>query len=280
MPRWRQAYHANCWGPLGGDPVGVTSITRLTYRTFGDMGRAAQEIAAAGYDGIEFFDGNVLDGESDGFATLRRLLADSGLKLVAVYSGANFIFPEILGEELARIERAADAAKALGTEHLVVGGGARRARGTRDADYDQLASGLDKVLALARARGLSAHYHPHLSTIVESPDEVRRIFAKTSIGFCPDTAHLAAAGGIPAELVREHAGRISYVHLKGWRKDPFAFTPIDEGDCDIAAVLQALADIGYDGWITNELDSWPDPQSGARRSRAFLQAQAEKLGAA
>ena len=34
------AYHANCWGPLGGNAVGVTSISELTYRTFGDMGRA------------------------------------------------------------------------------------------------------------------------------------------------------------------------------------------------------------------------------------------------
>mgnify|MGYP000609008925 CR=1 FL=1 len=27
------------------------------------------------------------------------------------------------------------------------------------------------------------------------PEEVRKIFGKTGIGFCPDTAHLAAAGG-------------------------------------------------------------------------------------
>ena len=37
MAAWKLAYHANCWGPLGGDAVGVTSITRLAYRTFGDM---------------------------------------------------------------------------------------------------------------------------------------------------------------------------------------------------------------------------------------------------
>lgn len=278
VPQWRPAYHANCWGPLGGDAVGVTSISRLVYRTFGDMARAAREIAAAGYEGIEFFDGNVLDGETDGFAALKQMLEETRLTLVAVYSGANFIFPDILEEELARIERTADAAKALGAEHLVVGGGARRAKGTREDDYDSLARGLDQVIALAEARGLSAHYHPHLSTMVENPQEVRKVFARTAIGFCPDTAHLAAAGGDPVALIREHAGRISYVHLKGWRRDPFAFTPIDEGDCDNAAVLQALAEIGYSGWITNELDSWPDPQDGARRSRAFLQAQAAKLG--
>ena len=276
MPRWKLAYHANCWGPLGGDAVGVTSITRLAYRTFGDMAQAARDIAAAGYEGIEFFDGNVLDGESDGFAALRRTLAETKLALVAIYSGANFIFADILDEELARITKAADAAQALGAEHLVVGGGARRFDGTRTSDYDALAKALDKVVAIAQARGLTAQYHPHLSTIVENPDEVRTIFGKTAIGFCPDTAHLAAAGGDVAAMVREHADRISYVHLKGWQREPFAFTPVGVGDCDNGAAIQALKAVGYAGWICNELDSWPDPLDGARQSRAFVEAEAAR----
>ena len=57
------AYHANCWGPLGGHPVGVTSIGNLTYMTFADMSEAFADISAAGYTGVEIFDGN-LDGDS------------------------------------------------------------------------------------------------------------------------------------------------------------------------------------------------------------------------
>ena len=273
---WKLAYHANCWGPLGGDAVGVTSIARLAYRTFGDMRQAARDIAAAGYDGIEFFDGNVLDGEADGYAFIRNILAETNLALVALYSGGNFIFPDILPEELARITKAADAAQALGAEHLVVGGGARRFNGTRPADYDALASALDKVVTIADARGLRAQFHPHLSTIVETPDEVRTVFARTGIGFCPDTAHLAAAGGDVAAMVREHAARISYVHLKGWQREPFAFTPVGVGDCDNGAVIRALKDIGYAGWVCNELDSWPDPIGAARASRDFVNAEAAR----
>ena len=93
-------------------------------------------------------------------------------------------------------------------------------------DYDALAHGLERVVKLASSRGLRAHYHPHLSTIVESPEEVRTIFAKVDIGFCPDTAHLAAAGGDVPAMVREHRARISYVHLKGLQRQPFAFTPV------------------------------------------------------
>ena len=269
--RW--AYHANCWGPLGGDPVGVTSITQLTYRTFADMERAFADIAEAGYEGVEVFDGNILDYSADE-KKLKRLLKSTSLRLVAVYSGANFIFDDILGEELGRIERAADAAASAGAEHLVVGGGAKRAKGTKRDDIKKLGAALEKVVRIAEKRGLRAHYHPHLSTIVEGSKEVRRVFKETSIDFCPDTAHLAAAGADVAALIRECADRISYVHLKGFQTKPFAFTPLDTGTLDIKGILAALSDIRFSGWITTELDSWPDPADGARRSLAFLEANA------
>lgn len=268
MQRWRKAYHANCWGPLGGNAVGVTSITQLTYRTFGDMAAAMRDIADAGYEGLELFDGNLLDYSA---ADFRKLLSETGLKLVAVYSGGNFIFDDVLEEELARIRRAADAAAAVGAEHLVVGGGAKRAEGMRDGDYGKLGAALEKVVAIAHDRGLRAHYHPHLSTIVEGPEQVRRIFAESSIDFCPDTAHLAAAGGDPAQMIREHRSRISYVHLKGWQREPFAFTPLDRGDLAIHPIVKALRETAFDGWITTELDSWPDPKEGAVLSMKFLQ---------
>jgi inosose dehydratase len=265
----RFAYQANCWGPLGGNAVGVTSIGQLTYVTFGDIGRAIAEIAAAGYQGVELFDGNVLD-YPGGPAALKAAFANSGVKLVGVYSGANFIFPDILDQELSKIARVADAAAALSAEHLVVGGGAKRLEGEAPGDYERLAAGLEKVSSIAKARSLKAHYHPHLSTIVEGPAQVDRIFSFTSIDFCPDTAHLAAAGGEVPVMIRKHRARISYVHLKGLRREPFAFTPLDEGDLDNGAVIRALAETNYNGWIAIELDAWPDPKGGAERSLAYV----------
>ena len=269
MAAWKKAYHANCWGTLGGNAVGVTSITQLTYRTFGDMEEAIADIAEAGYMGTELFDGNLLDYE-DRLKDLKAVLTRTKIRLVAVYSGGNFIFDDILAEELSRIERAAVAAAALGAEHLVVGGGAKRANGTKRDDIKKLGAALEKVVRIAKKHGLRAHYHPHLTTIVEGPAEVRKVFKETSIDFCPDTAHLAAAGGDVPAMIREHRARISYVHLKGWQKNPFAFTPLDRGTLNMGAIVQALRDISFSGWITAELDSWPDPKEGAIRSMEFL----------
>lgn len=269
MQSWNKAYHANCWGALGGAPVGVTSIKDLYYRTFGDMDRAIADIGAAGYKGIELFDGNLLDYGGKA-AELRNQLAYKGLNLLAVYSGGNFIFPEILREELWRIRKGADLAAELGAQHLVVGGGAQRTTPATDEDYGRLADGLNQVVSIAAERGMTALYHPHLTTMAESPEQIRKVFDLSDIHFCPDTAHLAAGGGDPAKLIIEHADRITYVHLKDFRRDPFAFLPLGEGELHMDAILQALITIKYEGWLLVELDSYDDPKAGAEISMRYL----------
>jgi inosose dehydratase len=260
--RMKLGHQTNSRGVVG-SPVGVTSIKDLFYLASGDMDTAVREIAEAGYQGVEFFDGNLLQ-YPGGPPALKSLLDGLGMRLVAVYSGANFIFPEILGEELWRVEKAAAAAAGLGAEHLVVGGGARRAGGTEQRDYRLLGEGLDRVAGIAEKHGLAASFHPHLGTCVESPEEVENALRGSNIFLCPDTAHLTAGGSDLPRLIRRYAGRIRYVHLKDYVPEPFGFVPLGEGRLDLEAVAGALRDIDYDGWITVETDGYPgDPRESA-----------------
>jgi len=265
----RLAYQTNTWGGGVGHPAGVTSVKDLHYLANGSTEEALEDIAAAGYAGFELFDGNLVqfDAREDAF---RILLERTGLSFVGVYTGANFIFPEILPEELWKIEAVAERAGRLGAEHLVVGGGAVRAAGTEDADYDRLAHGLDRVAEIARRHGLNPSFHPHLGTCAQSPEQIFRVFERTAIGFCPDTAHLEAAGGDSADLIRALGNRIPYVHLKDYRDG--AFLPLGQGALDFGRILETLSAIGYDGWITVELDSWDgSKRDAARMSKAFLE---------
>ena len=265
----RLGHQANSWGGVVGHPVGVTSIKDLFYLTPGDTLATLREVAAAGYDGIELFDGNLAEFAGDP-GRLRSALEESGLALIGTYSGANFVFPEILAEELWRVRKACEWASALGAEHLVLGGGAQRTEPATDTDYERLAAGLDEAAAIADGHGLTATYHPHLSTIAESPEQVARVFERTRIGFCPDTGHLQAGGGDPVELVRTYRERIPYVHIKDIDEGG-GFVPLGEGVLDVAGVIDVLRETGFDGWLTVETDGWPgDPSEGARTSMARL----------
>jgi inosose dehydratase len=265
------SYQTNAWDGVVGHPVGVTSVKDLFYLATGSTEHALREIAAAGYQGVEIFDGNLVEyeGRED---ELGRLLEENGLQLVGTYSGGNFIFPEILEEELWRVEKAATVAAGLGAEHLVVGGGAQRFDGTRDEDYDRLGDALDRVVAIAEAHGLAASFHPHLTTIVETPEQIERVLERSRINFCPDTAHNAAGGGDPVELIRRWSDRIVCVHLKDFRRDPFGFLPLGRGELDFPGMLAALDEAGYDGWITVEADGYEgDAREAAEESRRYLE---------
>ncbi|MGB3828389.1 MAG: sugar phosphate isomerase/epimerase [Ornithinimicrobium sp.] len=266
----RRGCHTITWGGVVGSPVGVTSIKDLYYRANGSMDRAMADIAAAGYEGVELFDGNLVDlQERPG--GVRGLLRKHDLELVSVYTGGNFIFQEILGEELSRVRTVAEQAARAGAQTLVVGGGAQRSTGRDPQDYERLCAALDQVCEIAEARGLDACYHPHLTTLAESPEQVDAVLQQSRIGFCPDTAHLAAGGGDPAEQIRRYPDRVRHLHLKDFTSEPFGFHPLGQGDLDLPGVVQAARQIGYDGWVMVELDDYDgDPAEAARVSYSAL----------
>ena len=119
----RLGYHSITWGGVVGDATGVTSVKDLYYRASGSMETAGHDIGAAGYSGTEMFDGNLVD-YAERPDELRQILADANVELVSVYTGANFIYADILPDELHRIERAAQLLGAVGVvghvpvEHL------------------------------------------------------------------------------------------------------------------------------------------------------------------
>ena len=223
-------YHSITWGGVAGDGSGVTSVKDLHYRSDGSLEVALAAIGSLGYEGVEIFDGNLMDyaENPDG---LRGLLNNAGLELVSVYTGANFIYDEIRPDEMHKIRAVIETAAEVGASTLVVGGGAQRPGATPNADFAKLGRALDEVDSLAREHGLQACYHPHLGTIVEGPVDVEEVFAHTAIGFCPDTAHLAAGGGDPAQLIqalrrpdpsRASQGRRAFpprIHAARWREN-------------------------------------------------------------
>ncbi len=267
-------YQTNTWGGVVGHPAGVTSVKDLFYLAPGSTEQALREIAAAGYQGFELFDGNLAAYETrkDAF---RSLLRETGLQFLAVYSGANFIYPEVLPDELWRIKKAATLAAALGAKYLILGGGALRAAGAQEADYARLADGLNQARDIAQACGLTACYHPHHGTLVETPAEIANILRLTPISLCPDTGHVLEAGGDPVEIIRQYHDRIPYLHLKDYGQGDFRV--LGQGAVDIPGILEALSAAGYQGWITVELDSYAGPpKEAAAIARRYLQSLEKK----
>lgn len=82
MTAWKLAYHATAGG-LGGDAVGVTSITQLALPHLRRYGPRLRRHRCRWLCRVELFDGNLLDYSA---AEMRKLLADNGLELVATFA--------------------------------------------------------------------------------------------------------------------------------------------------------------------------------------------------
>jgi inosose dehydratase len=144
--------------------------------------------------------------------------------------------------------------------------------------------------------GLRMAYHHHLGTVVESQQDLDRLLQSTgpSVGLTVDTGH-AALGGIDAvTLIHEHPQRVAHVHCKDARTRVFRqvqsesrsfldgvisgmFTVPGDGDLEFAGVMQALAQIGYAGWIIVEAEQDPavaNPRTYAALGLKTLRAEA------
>ncbi|RFU66630.1 sugar phosphate isomerase/epimerase family protein [Peribacillus glennii] len=260
-------YQTNTWGGVVGHPAGVTSVKDLYYLANGSTEEALRDISAAGYKGFEIFDGNLMQ-YKDKKEEFKALLEETSLDFIGVYTGGNFIFPDILEEELIKIEAAAALASELGAQHLVVGGGAIRAKGILESDYKDLGAALDKVVQIAEQYNLIPSYHPHLGTNVESPAQLDKLMPLTTINLVPDTAHIEAGGGDPVEVIKKYIDRIKYVHFKDFQDGEFL--PLGAGHQKFDEMITILKESGFDGWITVELDSYENPKKGAEISRKYL----------
>jgi inosose dehydratase len=163
-----------------------------------------------------------------------------------------------------------------------------------EATWKVFAAGATSVArAVKDETGLRTVFHHHIGTWVETPGETRRLMEMTDpnlLGLCFDTGHCQFGGGDPVQMVTDYAARIWHVHFKDCSPEIAARSRVEEWDgvtavghgvfCELGkggvrfpAVRDALAKIGYDGWIVVEQDVLPGmgaPKESARRNRDYL----------
>lgn len=200
----------------------------------------------------------------DADAEAARLLATRTLRLLAEAGGQVLVV-------------AAVADLAWSTPHELSG-----------AEWRRLAEHAAEIQALAAEHGITFALHPHAGTLIETDAQVRRALEETDVGWCLDTGHLVIGGTDPAWFAREHAARVTHVHLKDvdgalaaqLRAGELSllqatqrglFLPLGRGVANVAAVLQALAEHGYDGWFVLEQDrAITADEPGGGQSQAML----------
>jgi len=152
-------------------------------------------------------------------------------------------------------------------------------------DFDTLCRQVNHQVNVCARRGLRVALHNHLGQLVESQKQLETFLSRCpDCGLLLDTAHLAAADGDSLEIVRKYSDRLVAVHLKDWLvtnpdigldrwQQRGRFCELGAGNIglDNAAVMRALAEAGYDGWVFVEHDTHlQDPLKDLAISRQYL----------
>lgn len=257
---------------LAGAPIswGVCEVPGWGHQL--DADRVLAEMREVGYTATEFGPAGFLPEDAAGrVAALSAagLSAVGGFVPVLLHDPDHDPLPELEAELAVFTEAGA------GTMVLAAASGSDGydARPQLDAaQWATLLGNLDRIAARAGELGILAVVHPHVGTMVETPDDIARVAEGSGIGFCFDTGHVFIGGSDPVAFARDYAARITHVHLKDVRLAVATrvragelsyydgvleglYAPLGQGDIDLAAIIGSLSEAGYDGWYVLEQDN-------------------------
>jgi 4-hydroxyphenylpyruvate dioxygenase len=219
--------------------------------------------AAAGFDGVEIFENDLLTFEGSP-AEVRRVAEDLGLAITIFQPFRDFeAMPEPQrARNMDRAERKFDVMQALGTDLVLV------CSNTQDlaiADDARAAADLAEMAERAAKRGLRVGYEAlawgkHVSRWSQAW-RIVQMAGHDSLGLIVDSFHTLALGDDPAGIAHVPREKIFFVQLAdaprlsmdvlSWSRH-FRNFP-GQGDLDVGGFLKAVVRSGYSGPISLEV---------------------------
>lgn len=268
------------------------------YRPYTPYPQMMDEMVQAGYAATEWGPGMPDDPQ-----TVRTEMASRGLSMVGAFVRLGFRDPALWEQSFADALAVAERVKAAGGTLIVAAelGDERRdaeaghvdeARGLTDAQWGHFVDGLHACADRLAPMGISVVLHNHVGTYIETQAETVRFLQLSDpakVGWCMDVGHLKYGGGDALDLLPEYGDRVAHVHLKdvdptvlaaaqreGWSFGQalkrYIFPALGSGMVDLPAIVSALRDGAYDGWVVLEQDTTPDdPMTVARANREYLE---------
>jgi len=255
---------------------------------------AVNNLHELGLDGIEYTP-RPNDLTKYGFNTrenLRDFLAEKNISVTANYFRGDFYDPEKHGSIISSFYNTLENLKFYNAKNVILeppgrGGwvdinhaATENIESVIPEKIKAMSPFLNQLGKIAAEEGMTIGIHPHLNTIVETPDEIDLLMDLTDPEFVkmvPDTGHLFLGGGNVAEIIKKYQDRICYLHLKdasGVFKRP-NFGPnvreLGKGEIDFPEVMRILKEAQFTGWLNVEQDyTTMTPYESASESMKYI----------
>ena len=229
----------------------------------------------AGFDGVEV--AIAAEGEVSLTSTEKELLKvkedakNSGIELYSVASGLYWDYWLTADDKAERekakdiVKKHLDTAKILGADTILVVPGSVNAdfvSETKVVDYksayERSFEALSELSKYAESVGVSIGIENVWNKFLTSPMEMRGFIdaiGSDCVGSYLDIGNILF-NGYPEHWIKILAEKIKKVHFKDYRKAAgglHGFVDLLAGDVNYPAVMDALREVGYDGWVSAEM---------------------------
>lgn len=240
-----------------------------------DVGSCIRMAKETGFDGIELAlneSGEMgLDFSDSELRGYRQAADEAGIAVTSLATGLYWKYSLTASDAAIRekaksiVRKQLDAAAILGVDAILVVPGAV---GTDfvsggevvpyDIAYERSLEALRELAPHAALRKVRIGVENVWNKFLLSPLEMRNFIDEANspwVGAYFDVGNVLATG-YPEQWIAILRERICRVHVKDFRKSVGTldgFVDLLSGDVDFPGVMQALKDIGYDGWMTAEV---------------------------
>ena len=240
-----------------------------------------RETRKAGYSGTEMGGKFPRDKNS-----LAKVLAEHDLKHASGWFSGTLLSNSV-ESELERIKPQLELFTSLNAPVIVYGETWQSVQNRQDqplknkpvlapADFPAYGERLTRVAEYCKDQGVPLAFHHHMGTGIETEQELDLAMEHSgdAVGLLLDTGHLLFAGGDILRVINNYGHRIVHFHAKDIRADVLkkvdrindsfldcvlrgVFTVPGDGMIDYGAIMQALADKHYEGWVIVEAEQDP-----------------------
>lgn len=188
-----------------------------------DFHKGLDEIAMTGWDGVELNAG-FLYYYLDHIEELKKLFDLHKLELTTFYSHLQLTNDSNFESELDIVKSKIKLIKKLGSDILLIDGGAKNPEGVLNKAYSGAVQKIKRICELAHSEEVRPTWHIHWGTMFDNKDIFEYLMENTDkdgLYFCPDTAQLLMSGMDPLSIMEKYKNRISYIHFKDLEENTF-----------------------------------------------------------
>ncbi len=263
--------------------VGISCLITPAEWSFDEL---LSKTKQAGYEALELCirdQGEItLDTPEAKLQELAKRAADAGMALSSVCPSfrslpRDFVTNDdaVRQQSLDATRKALDVVKAMGIDTMLLTLGGMPPELYYNEAYANAVQSMQRLAPYAEELGINVAIEFVWTRFLISPLEFAHFceeVASPRIGFYFDSGNMMLFG-FPEHWVRICAKHLMKVHLKDFKRQGYAWTPLMEGDVNFAAVMAELRKMGYDDALLSEVGtgtaSFEDTAAAIRKIMAL-----------